>query len=201
MVIFVLFNISTFGSRMGLLHTTKPIQIVTQAFFHRTSKREDSPDLFSVSQNFKTTSQENNYDWLFGIHPISCALEARRRSVHVVFYRKDLLDRNSRIKEIVHLCQESNVKTIPATRNKFDGLLPQPNTPHQGILAKVSRLLYTPLAPCTLDSVRNLVESSENSNQIWLLLNDIQDPMNFGSILRSSYFLGAHKVFVSSKNR
>ncbi|XP_035824514.1 rRNA methyltransferase 1, mitochondrial isoform X2 [Aplysia californica] len=35
---------------------------------------------------------------------------------------------------------------------------------------------------------------------LWLMLYNIQDPMNFGAILRSAYFLGVEKVIVPAQN-
>lgn len=194
-------SISFFRKGVKSFLSISPIAVAGfKAFLHQTYCLEAGPDLLSVSQSFKTTyNKESNTDWLFGMHPISCALEAKRRSVHAVFYRRDLLDRNLRIKEIVELCQEENIPVKPVSRNKLDSLLHlQTNTPHQGIIAKMSRLYYTPV-PCSQESVERLAGASQN--QVWLLLHEIQDPMNFGSILRTSYFLGVHMVFVSSKNK
>jgi len=35
---------------------------------------------------------------------------------------------------------------------------------------------------------------------LWVVLDSIQDPMNFGAILRSSYFLGVDQLFVVQQN-
>ena len=37
--------------------------------------------------------------------------------------------------------------------------------------------------------------------RVWLMLDRVQDPMNFGSIIRSSYFLGVDAVIIPDKNR
>lgn len=192
----------TLRSRTKSLLTNEQVLSISKALLHGSRLLEVSPDLLSVTENFKICKNNNTiYDCLYGIHPISCALEAKRRSIHAVFYRKDLLDRNERIKAIVKQCQEHNVQAKAVSRHKIDSLLPQrSDAPHQGVLAKVSKLDYLPVT-CTNRFLEKLIEENQNSNQLWLLLNEIQDPMNFGSILRTSYFLGIHKVFVSSKNR
>ena len=41
----------------------------------------------------------------------------------------------------------------------------------------------------------------EQKKRLWLVLDSIQDPMNFGAILRSSYFLGVEKIFVTREYR
>ncbi len=43
--------------------------------------------------------------------------------------------------------------------------------------------------------------AAENEKRLWLFLDSVQDPMNFGSILRTAYWFGVHKIFVSSQNR
>ena len=37
--------------------------------------------------------------------------------------------------------------------------------------------------------------------KVWLMLDRVQDPMNFGSIIRSSYFLGVDAIIIPDKNR
>ena len=96
-------------------------------------------------------------------------------------------------------CWEENVKTQPVPQSKIDTIAPK-GKPHQGLLAKTTRLYYTPI-PCTQQTVAQLFSEKEASKPVWLLLNEIQDPMNFGSILRSAYFMGCDKIFVTAHKR
>lgn len=157
------------------------------------SSRSSGFDLLSLEKSHSPGREEFYYDYLYGIHPIACALEAKRRNIQTVFYRRDLVDRNQRIKEILERCWAENIKTQPVSQTKIDTvMIEKAIKPHQGLIAKVSRLYYTPN-----QSINELTQQK----QVWLFLNEIQDPMNFGSILRSAYFLGCDRVLVSSHKR
>ena len=168
-------------------------------------------DLLKLENNLASggVDSSSTFEILYGIHPVNTALSAKRRTVQTVYYRKDLLETNEKIKQIIQHCWEENIETQAIHRSKIDALLLPQNRSnngkpphHQGLLAKVSRLYFTP-TPCTSQFVEGMCQSSASSSskQVWLLLNEIQDPMNFGSILRSAYFLGCDNIFVSSQKK
>ena len=82
----------------------------------------------------------------------------------------------------VPLCVESFVSLTKRCRSKE----------HQGYLAKMRPFPYTDLAD-VLDerSVRSL----------YVLLDSIQDPYNFGAIVRSASVLGVNAIFVASEGQ
>ena len=142
-------------------------------------------------------------DLLYGIHPIACALAAKRRTVETVFYRRDLAE-SERVKLVLHKCWADNVETKPVVQAQTNSFFPR-GQPHQGLVARVSRLAYS---ATSLDCLPQLAaeaaaaaQSEPSGKQIWLLLHQIQDPMNFGSIIRSAYFLGVDKIFVTAADR
>ncbi|KAK7508035.1 hypothetical protein BaRGS_00001000 [Batillaria attramentaria] len=65
----------------------------------------------------------------------------------------------------------------------------------QGTLKMAHMLVF--LLPFLL-VLENVQE--EDWNALWLLLYNVQDPMNFGAILRSAYFLGVDRVIVPELN-
>lgn len=157
-------------------------------------------DLLQFENNLQD-KQIQHVDTLFGIHPIQCALKAKRRTFKQVLYRRDLLDHNIRVKNILEQCWAAGIDTKIISRKDLES---QQNRgrPNQGIVAEVSRLYFQPL-PCTRKPLEELIQKSESNyeKQVWLLLYGIQDPMNFGSILRSAYFLGCDQVLVPSHNK
>lgn len=169
-------------------------------------------DLLKLENNLTSSGgigSTSTFEILYGIHPVNCALSAKRRTVKTVYYRKDLLETNDKIKQTIQHCWKENIKTQAIHRNKIDALLVQNRNNHgykpphhQGLLARVSRLHFIP-TPCTSQLAEGMCQSSASSKskQVWLLLNEIQDPMNFGSILRSAYFLGCDHIFVSSQKK
>lgn len=47
----------------------------------------------------------------------------------------------------------------------------------------------------------NLQAGTERRQKLWLYLDQIQDPMNFGTVLRSAYFMGVDRVLTSEACR
>lgn len=47
----------------------------------------------------------------------------------------------------------------------------------------------------------NLQAGTERRQKLWLYLDQIQDPMNFGTVLRSAYFMGVDRVLTSEASR
>ncbi|OZJ04267.1 hypothetical protein BZG36_02472 [Bifiguratus adelaidae] len=80
------------------------------------------------------------------------------------------------------------------------------NRPHQGVVLEASPLKTVELSHLSfVDSegrytLEGIGESRQSTKPLWLAMDQIQDPHNLGSILRTSYFLGIDGVIVSSKN-
>ncbi|KAI9556537.1 hypothetical protein GHT06_016327 [Daphnia sinensis] len=177
--------------------SSKASYFVVRKSFSTSAILKAGIDLMTLDGKKSPVRQELCFDILYGIHPISCAIEAKRRSIETVFYRKDLLNHNVRAKEILERCWAENVKTQVLPQSKIDNIAPR-GKPNQGLLAKATRLYYTP-TPCIQEVIADSLSEKEScQSPVWLLLNEIQDPMNFGSILRSAYFMGCDKIFVSS---
>ncbi len=177
----------------------KVSQMVSRRNFSKSSNFRAGLDLLSLDKGRSPAREEFYFDFLYGVHPVSCAVEAKRRSIETVFYRRDLVDHNKRVKEILERCWAENVPTQAVPQSKIDSIMAAKGKPHQGLIAKASRLYYTP-TPCTQEFLAGLLHQ-QASKPVWLFLNEIQDPMNFGSILRTAYFLGCEHIFVTSHKR
>lgn len=156
----------------------------------------NSPDLLDLVYGESSSESKNdNSEIIYGIHPVNAALLAKRRIIQTVYYRRDLIDSNEKIKAILQDCWAQNIPTKPVARSKINTFIPK-DKPHQGLFAKVSRLYSTPLF-CTTEHIQSLIKEKPS---VWLMLYEIQDPMNFGAILRTAYFLGCGGIFISSQN-
>merc|ERR1712071_109453 len=154
-----------------------------------------SPDLLELATGESSLESQSNSEIIYGIHPVNAALLAKRRTIQTVYYRRDLVENNEKIKAILEDCWAQNVPTKPVARSKISTFIPK-DKPHQGLFAKVSRLYCTPFS-CTAENIQSLVKETPS---VWLMLNEVQDPMNFGAILRTAYFLGCGGIFVSHRN-
>lgn len=160
---------------------------------------------------------------IFGIYPVLLALNAKRRKLHCLFYKKGLEDRSERIKEILDVGRKQNIKIHGLGTIQFKQIL-KGDQVHQGICCDASPLpfeelhdehyshLIKPISDIACgDSTKEedslegqpgalTMESREKANQLWLYLDRIHDPMNFGAVLRSAYFMGVDKVLTSEEN-
>lgn len=112
---------------------------------------------------------------VYGLNPVLELLKAGRRNVHEVIYSREEISQ-----EIVDLCRE---KGIPLKRGDVERYAP--GAVHQGIVAKVSPYPY-------------LAEKEMDGNFL-LLLDGIEDPRNFGAVIRSAYAFGVDGVFIPQK--
>jgi 23S rRNA (guanosine2251-2'-O)-methyltransferase len=119
--------------------------------------------------------------WLYGINPVREALKARRRAVLEVFIGGG--DRNRRLADLQDLlvgvpCREVPVRELDrkaGTRR------------HQGVLAHVQPFPWSDL------------EQVMGGCGPVLVLEGIQDPRNFGAIIRSSVALGVSGLIVEKR--
>ena len=75
---------------------------------------------------------------------------------------------------------------------------------HQGIFCDADELNFVELdfekIPQNINSDK-LHGQAESKKLLWLFLDRIQDPMNFGAILRTCHFMGVDSVVTTNKER
>ncbi|XP_042239206.1 rRNA methyltransferase 1, mitochondrial-like isoform X2 [Homarus americanus] len=154
---------------------------------------------------------------IYGVFPVLLALRAQRRKFHNIFYKKGNEDKNNKIQEILETGKKHSIKIHGLGGSEFK-LIFKGDQAHQGICCDVSHLLFENLNTENFyhtmkpgesmnlnktkenELVEHQPESSpgedqERPHQLWLYLDRIQDPMNFGAVIRSAYFTGVDKVF------
>ena len=92
---------------------------------------------------------------------------------------------------LLALAREHGVPVRPSTRQKLDLLAP--DLRHQGVLAYAA-----PVAYASLDDVFKRAEE-EGEPPLLLLLDEIEDPHNFGALLRTADAAGVHGVLVPER--
>jgi 21S rRNA (GM2251-2'-O)-methyltransferase len=126
---------------------------------------------------------------LFGIHPVRLALMCKRRVLHRVYMTHRELDQevNEKLVEIESLAARADVPTERVSsgflRNIAGG------RPHQGVCMNVGPLK---LESCVEEISDPAV--STDTLPLWLVVDRVVDPMNFGAVLRSAHFLGANRL-------
>ena len=129
----------------------------------------------------------NDDNLIFGKNSVIEALKAGR-SINKIF----LLDggENS-IKKIFALAKSVGVVTEFVSRAKLDKMTGGKN--HQGVVAQAAAVQYS-----TLEEILQLAEL-KNEPPFIILLDELEDPHNFGAILRTADAVGVHGVIIPKR--
>lgn len=104
------------------------------------------------------------------------------KDIEEIFILDGFKDRN-----IINLVEKSKIKVVKCKKNKLDSLVG--NEFHQGIVAKVHTYDYFDF-DVFLDGLK------DKENPLVVILDGIEDPHNFGAILRSCEAMGVDGVVV-----
>lgn len=124
---------------------------------------------------------------IYGRHPVMEALRSGRP-----LQRLYVIEGARLPSDLFHMARESGVPIVHTDRQRLDNLSRRAN--HQGVVAAVSARSF-----CEL---QELLERPLLAGQtpFFLVLDEVQDPGNFGALLRSAESAGVHGVIISSAN-
>ncbi len=112
-------------------------------------------------------------------------LTAKRRQVFSIEIA-DGVQEKDKIEQILQLAREQKVKVNRVPRPKLDKV----HQNNQGIVAEVSGYPYS--------DVIEILERAKGELPFVLLLDSLQDPQNFGTLIRTAEALGVHGVVIPS---
>jgi len=95
------------------------------------------------------------------------------------------------IKKIIAKAKEKGIVISYVDRQKINGLSQSDN--HQGVIAFVAAYDYK-----ELDELLNEVEAKEEA-PFFIILDEINDPHNLGSIMRTADAVGAHGIIIPKR--
>lgn len=123
-------------------------------------------------------------EWIYGINPVLEALRAGRR-IRRIYVSSG---RHEKTGQVRHEAGKSRVPVEIADISFFDRF----PKGHQGVAARVVQKGYI--------SIDELLTIPEKKNEIalFVILDGIEDPRNFGAILRSADAAGVHGVIIQS---
>ena len=129
-----------------------------------------------------------NEDLIFGKNSVVEALKAGR-SINKIFLQAD--SKNDFTKKIYAQAKENKIVVEFVNRAKLDKLCGGKN--HQGVVAFVAPVEYS-----TLEEILKFAEE-KNQPPFLILLDEIEDPHNFGAILRTADAVGVHGVIIPKR--
>jgi 23S rRNA (guanosine2251-2'-O)-methyltransferase len=146
-------------------------------------QRVEKPDKSVVFEG-----ENKNPDMLEGRNPVLEALKAGR-TINKILIAKG--DREGSIKQIAAMAKEMGITIQEVDRRNLDSI--SITNSHQGVIAYVSVKEYV--------EVDDILKASENSGKppFILILDEINDAHNLGSILRTADAVGVHGVIIPKR--
>lgn len=129
---------------------------------------------------------------LFGLSPCLLALRAARRRVARLLLQAGRAGVQGQRAELLRAAEARGVPVLRPRRRKLDALCRR--EVHQGVCLEVSPLRPRPWAEA------GEARPAGDPQQLWLVLERLQDPRNLGAVLRSAHFLGVDKVITSRRH-
>jgi len=129
---------------------------------------------------------------IYGLIPVLEALRAGQRAIDSITIAEGA--RHGRLRDLLALAKQANVPVHRVPRISLDRSLKE--TTHQGVIARTSAARYR-----EADELLDLVAARVGTEQPSLVLglDGIEDPRNFGAILRTAECAGVHGVFIPER--
>jgi 23S rRNA (guanosine2251-2'-O)-methyltransferase len=126
------------------------------------------------------------------VTPVLEALRAGRRKVEAVTVADGV--RHHRLNELLALARAKGIAVRQAPRAALDRATANAN--HQGVMATVSAARYAEGSEL-MDRIASL--SADGETPLVVVLDGVEDPRNFGAILRTAECAGVHGVFIPER--
>jgi 23S rRNA (guanosine2251-2'-O)-methyltransferase len=128
-----------------------------------------------------------SHDFIMGKSPVLEALKSER-DINKIWIAEG--SQRGQMQQITSLAKELNVLVQIVPKKKIDGMV---EGNHQDVLAQVAAYQYA-----EIDDLFALAEK-RNEAPFFLLLDEIEDPHNLGSIMRTADATGAHGIIIPKR--
>jgi len=124
-------------------------------------------------------------EFIYSRNAVYEALRARRRDVFRIQIAEGAQEKG-RLAEILRMAKERRIPVEKAQRARLDKI----HQNHQGVVAEVSGYSYSDIV--------DILEHANRKNEqpFILLLDSLNDPQNFGTLLRTAEAVGVHGVVI-----
>ena len=128
-----------------------------------------------------------NKDYIIGKNPVMEALRSERDINKILIAESS---QRGQMQQLIQLAKEANVIVQFVPKKKIDQLSDEN---HQGVLAYIAAYQYA--------EIDDLFAAAEKKNEppFFLLLDEIEDPHNLGSIMRTADAVGAHGIIIPKR--
>ncbi len=129
-----------------------------------------------------------NMERLYGRHAVQECLRARRRNITRLLVA-DGLRQSPTMRDILALTSEQHVRVETVNRQVLDAISDHTH----GVALEVSEYPYA-----TLDDILQRA-GSRSEKPFLLILDTLQDPQNFGNLIRTADAVGVHGVVIAER--
>lgn len=129
--------------------------------------------------------EKDKMEWIYGLNPVLEAIKAGRK-IQTLFISSS---RHNNVPELKKEAEDRNIPIKISDPSFFDGIFPKG---HQGVAAKVLPKSYIDLESLLEIPLR------KNETPLFIILDCIDDPRNFGAILRVADAAGVHGIVIQS---
>lgn len=132
------------------------------------------------------SSGSEKQEILYGVHPVFEALKAGRRRFEKVLAVSGA--NRARPEKVARLAREKHIEVEYADQKLLDRLTK--GARHQGVAARVS--------PFPLKKMSRILEELDKRTDpcFMLILENMEDPRNFGALIRTAQCAGAGEIFI-----
>ncbi|MCM2677701.1 23S rRNA (guanosine(2251)-2'-O)-methyltransferase RlmB [Alkalicoccobacillus plakortidis] len=127
-------------------------------------------------------------EFIAGKNPILEALRSGH-AIHKIWIAEG--SQKGSMSKVIQVAKEKNILVQTAPKKKLESLLGSEN--HQGVVASVAAYEYA-----EIDDIFERA-AAKNEEPFFLVLDEIEDPHNLGSILRTADASGAHGVIIPKR--
>ena len=130
----------------------------------------------------------NDLEFIFGMHAVLEAIKNNKTSTKL--YLSDSL-RPEKKTELIELAEKQDILVEQVTNARIEELVPGQN--HQGVILSLASYKYS--------SIDDIFANAKKKNEdpFIVVLDEIQDPHNLGSILRTADAAGVHGVIIPDR--
>ena len=127
---------------------------------------------------------------IVGKHAVLEALKNPSRKIERVFLTEDAQKKLNRENQSLNLFKKINV--FYKSRRELDNLCGRDETAHQGLVAEVEQLEEITL--------KEFIIENESNSLNFIALEEVTDPRNIGSIIRSAVAFGINGIIVKERS-
>ncbi len=130
--------------------------------------------------------------YVYGVNPVLESLRAHPERVERLFITEGQLGAKAAA-EILSRARDAGIRVERIPRERLASMAE--GGVHQGVVAELRGFEYADFSEL-LEASQEAARAGERP-PLWVVLDGIQDPHNFGAIIRSAHALGAHAVVIA----